>query len=120
MENQLKSGKKIAIVDDMLIVALMLKEFLEPQGFNTFAFDDPEKALRDISANGMDIVIADLHMPGMTGLELLEKIEAVVPSVKGIIMSGDRKNAAELRKRYPFVDKENNLFESVAEAIGRL
>jgi CheY-like chemotaxis protein len=50
-------------------------------------------------------VITDFRMPGMNGAELLEKIRHTVPSVQGLIVTGDP-DATEIdEKRYPVLDK---------------
>ena len=63
----------IAVDDDPSIITL-LKHTLDRKSFEIQGFIDPRDALSEILATQPNIVITDLTMPGMTGLELIEQI----------------------------------------------
>jgi PAS domain S-box-containing protein len=65
----------ILIVDDDLEVRKVLERGLQYKGFNCLATEKPEESLRLLEENELDIVLADIHMPGLDGLELTKIIK---------------------------------------------
>lgn len=80
-------AKKILIVDDEAGLRKALTRVLLKEGYNIFSVESGEKALRHLEQNEIDLVIADLVMPGISGIELLKKIKQISPSIKMIIMT---------------------------------
>jgi len=87
--------KKILVVDDERNVCEFLEEFLEFKEFETFSALSGVEALRLIREHRFDLVLLDIIMPGMNGMEVLEKIKLVQPDIPIIVVSGvrDRKMA---------------------------
>lgn len=72
-------GHRILIVDDSPIIRAMLKRAIEMTGADIDATDMAEngiEAIKSLAANGADLVLADLNMPGMGGIELIKKMKA--------------------------------------------
>ncbi|MGB1580576.1 MAG: chemotaxis response regulator CheY [Nevskiales bacterium] len=68
---------KILIVDDFSTMRRIVKNLLQDLGFsNTVEADDGQTALPVLQAGGIDFVVTDWNMPGMTGLDLLKNIRA--------------------------------------------
>lgn len=68
--------KKILMIEDDLELAEILTEYLEPFGYEIETEDDPFKALSILKLKPYDLVILDLTLPGMDGLEVCEAIRA--------------------------------------------
>jgi DNA-binding NtrC family response regulator len=73
---------RILIVDDDAGQRSLLDSFLRGQGFETFVVDSGEKALETLRSQSVSMMISDVRMPGMTGLETLRRARqehAVLP-----------------------------------------
>ncbi len=66
--------KKILVVDDDPDIILMLTDRLEALGYTTLAAGDGQRALEFLESEECGLVLLDLEMPRMTGLEVLEKL----------------------------------------------
>lgn len=78
----------VLIVDDQEMVRGICREVVESLGYQPFQADSGPRALEIIEQQPVDIVVADIKMPGMSGIELLERIKAGNPRVEVIIMTG--------------------------------
>jgi len=65
---------KILLIDDDVELADMLKEYLEQEGFDTTAVQDGETGKREALSGGYDLVVLDVMLPGMKGVEVLNRI----------------------------------------------
>lgn len=79
---------RILIVDDEPNVCQFLAEFLEYKGFETQVCHSGIKALQYLESETFDAVLLDLIMPGMNGLEVLEKIKLMKITIPVIIVTG--------------------------------
>ncbi|HHV63768.1 MAG TPA: response regulator transcription factor [Peptococcaceae bacterium] len=68
--------KKILIIEDDLSIAELQKDYLEVAGFTVKISPDGRKGLRDLQQDDYDLVILDIMLPGMDGLEILRQIRA--------------------------------------------
>ena len=91
---------KILIVDDEKNVRLMYRSSLESEGYEIHEADSGAKALEQCLARTHDAAILDLRMPGMDGLELLEKMKALNIETPVVIITafGDVPNAVNAMK----------------------
>jgi len=80
--------KSILVVDDEAIVRISCKRILEPEGFDVDLASDGYEALELIKKKGYDIIITDLKMPKMDGLEVLKWIKENSPKSKVIAITG--------------------------------
>ncbi|HZK53674.1 MAG TPA: response regulator [Desulfosporosinus sp.] len=82
---------KILVVDDQLGVRTLLVSIFEDDDHEVKMAANGESALRLLSSFSFepDLILLDLKMPGMSGLETLEKIRAIDRRVAVIIMTGD-------------------------------
>ncbi|NOX38651.1 MAG: sigma-54-dependent Fis family transcriptional regulator [Calditrichaeota bacterium] len=78
---------RILIVDDEKTIRDTLSTVLEEEGFQTDVAESGEVALQKIQERDFDLVITDLRMPGMGGLELLEKIKLMAPQTSVMIIT---------------------------------
>lgn len=81
-------GEHIILVDDEKDILSAMEAFLEQKGYRVSAFTRADEAFTAFSKQGADLVITDMTMPGMTGLDLARKIFAAVPGQKVIMCSG--------------------------------
>lgn len=90
-EQTIQGGEEtILIVDDEEDITILLKRMLEQLGYVVDAFNDALEALEAVKAapDKYDLVITDLTMPHLTGLELSKKLQAIHPTIPIIITSG--------------------------------
>jgi len=78
----------ILIVDDEIDMVGVLHNFLEENGFTVVATLSAKKALELLRSHSFDLLIADLVMPEMDGIELLNAAMEIAPDLIGIIMTG--------------------------------
>lgn len=78
----------ILVVDDEQVIREILADFLTMEGFNVHTAKDGSAALVELSRRRFDLVLSDLKMPNMGGIELLEAISKHTPHVVTIIMTG--------------------------------
>ena len=64
---------RILVVDDEKVIREILADFLSMEGYVVHAVEDGAQALEELKRRSYDLVISDLKMPNMGGLELLEQ-----------------------------------------------
>jgi len=79
---------RILVVDDERVIREILAEFLSLEGFSVHTVEDGEKALTELRLRPYDLLITDLKMPKLSGLQLLEKIEQERLGVLTVLMTG--------------------------------
>jgi len=84
------TGIRVLLVEDEPILRELLKEDIESFGCIVVAAENGHVAFDHISKNDFDVVISDMHMPGMKGHELIKKIKLVLlKDVTCVIITGD-------------------------------
>jgi CheY-like chemotaxis protein len=95
-------SKRILIVDDEPKVAFFLQESLESLGSNyqVMRADSGESALSEMDHASFDVIITDLRMPGMSGLELMQYVRKNFPQTHVILITayGSEDVEAETRR----------------------
>ena len=79
---------KVLLVDDEQEFVTTLAERLELRGMNVEIATDGEMALGAIEADPPQVVVLDVMMPGLSGMEVLERIKAVNPNIQVILLTG--------------------------------
>jgi response regulator RpfG family c-di-GMP phosphodiesterase len=79
---------RILVVDDERVIREILAEFLSLEGFSVNTVEDGEKALTELRLHPYDLLITDLKMPRLSGLQLLEKVETERLGVLTVLMTG--------------------------------
>ncbi|MBP1741137.1 MAG: response regulator [Deltaproteobacteria bacterium] len=99
----------ILIVDDEKNYLVVLEALLSPEGYEIMTSDKAQEALRLIQECDIDLVLTDMKMPGMTGMELLEEAKKIKPEVPVIMMTayGTIEMAVEAMKKraYDYITK---------------
>ncbi len=92
------SDWKVLIVDDEKDFVSTLAERLRLRGIRADEAPGGEEALRMIAADPPQVVVLDIMMPGMSGLDVLKRIKADYPDIEVILLTGlgTRKEGMEL------------------------
>ena len=78
---------KIVIIDDEMKITQLLSERIEEEGHSVTTFSNGEEALPFIGRGDSDIVLCDLRLGGMNGLELLKSAKRVAPTTDFVMMT---------------------------------
>jgi DNA-binding NtrC family response regulator len=79
--------RTVLVVDDKELMRESVGATLERAGFHALSVADAPSAITQIAAKRPDVVVTDLKMPGMTGLELLEKIRQIDDDLPVVLMT---------------------------------
>lgn len=84
------TAPRILLVDDQRQVSRMLRASLELSGqdYNVADVASAEEALIELSRGPVDLLVTDLRLPGMSGLELLAKVRQQNPKARAILITG--------------------------------
>ncbi|RMG83306.1 MAG: response regulator, partial [Bacteroidetes bacterium] len=95
-----KKSMKICLVEDEKLVRTTIRDELKEHGYNVVDFGNPFEALEYIKEESPEIVISDVKMPKMDGIELLTEIKKHSPETEVIIITafGSVANAVETIK----------------------
>lgn len=78
----------ILVLDDEKVFRKEIKEFLDGEGFSVLTAERPSEAFSILSENQIDIVILDLRLPEMDGLQVLTKVKEEYPDIEVIMITG--------------------------------
>jgi DNA-binding NtrC family response regulator len=93
-----KQGPIVLVVDDERVIADTLSIILSKSGFSAITAYNGESALKLAHAVQPDLLISDVVMPGMTGIELAIAVTKAVPECKVLLFSGQASTADLLEK----------------------
>ncbi len=79
---------RIVVVDDEPITLKQLRRILEKAGYRVSTFSNPHRALEHLETSGCDLVISDVQMPTMNGMELMTRIKGQYPAMEVILITG--------------------------------
>ena len=108
-------GKSVLIVDDEKNIRLTLSQSLESLELETDTAVNGEEALDKLKEKGFGLILLDLNMPGMDGMEVLRRVREIRPDIRVIIITayGTIESAVEAMKlgavdfiRKPFAPEE--------------
>jgi two-component system nitrogen regulation response regulator NtrX len=81
-------SKKILVIDDEKSILESLAGILSDEGFTPVCVDSAEKGLARLKSEVVDLVLLDIWMPGLDGIEALKQIKADYPELQVIMISG--------------------------------
>jgi DNA-binding NtrC family response regulator len=85
---EMQPGKKrILIIEDDQEMRSLLKEFLNEEGYETDSVDNGSEAYRRLVKEVFDLIITDIRMPGLTGLDILPGVRKLQPEAPIIVMT---------------------------------
>lgn len=88
---------KILVVDDEPNVIKMLSDLLTSWGYQIKSADTTQKALDMFKHEGFDLVIADIHMPNMDGLEFMKRLNTQGRRCSFVFLTGDTTQETALK-----------------------
>jgi DNA-binding NtrC family response regulator len=116
-------NKRILVVDDNELFRDSIVETLRRLGYLIEAAKDGPTALQMIAHVHYDLVISDMKMPGMSGIQLLENIKSINPDMPFLIITayGAVETAVEAMKKgaYDFLQKSDNLISELELTVER-
>jgi DNA-binding response OmpR family regulator len=77
----------ILIVDDEVVARQSLTDILKLEGYNTVAVPNGPAAVEHVRTHPVDLVIVDLRMPGMDGLQVVQAINQVAPDTEVVLLT---------------------------------
>ena len=83
----MKEDARVLVVDDEPMVCLALTNWLEEENYFAQAVEDGPQAVKAVRGENWDIVLLDLRMPGMDGLEVLKEVKEIAPQTVVIMMT---------------------------------
>jgi DNA-binding NtrC family response regulator len=88
--------KSVFVVDDEPVIVLSVVAILNKAGFNAIGFGSAEAALKAAESGFPDLLITDVSMPGMNGIELAIRFKTLCPDCKVLLFSGHMATAGLL------------------------
>ncbi|QPC47740.1 response regulator [Mangrovibacillus cuniculi] len=79
--------EKILIVDDQFGIRILLNEVLSKEGYETFQAANGFQALDIVQKHAPHLVLLDMKIPGMDGIEILKRMKVIDPAIRVIIMT---------------------------------
>ena len=118
---------KILIIDDDSFIANSMAEFLKTEGYSVLVSTDPISSFWHYSKFQPDLVLCDVNMPEMDGIEVLRKIREHKPTQKFIMITGAFLNHSEFsflsENKIPQIikppDMEEELLKLIKEQINK-
>ncbi len=116
---------RILVADDEESMRWVLSKALRKKGYSVDLAADGNQALRQVREQSYDLAIVDIKMPGMTGLEFLDKGREIRPDLLVVVMTAEAsmKNAVEAMKRgaYDYITKPFDLevIDAIIEKVSR-
>jgi putative two-component system response regulator len=117
---------RILVIDDEEVIRMLVVEILESAGYDVTSAESAEVALTLLEETDFDLVVSDVIMPGLSGLELLEAVRARRASLPVVLVTGagtyDTLSQALTRGAAGLVTKpfaHSDLQSAVADALER-
>lgn len=86
----------LCILDDELDIVEMLETFFE-EDFRVVTFTDPNKCLLALNSNPVDILLSDIRMPGLDGIQVTKEVRKSSPKTKIVLMTGHAQSSEDKR-----------------------
>ena len=119
-----RQAGRVLVVDDEAEVRALLEDFLAPKGYRVRSVADGAAALREVMNEAPDLVLLDIDMPRLDGIEALRAIRGVAREVRIVMISGkaslDTAKQALVYGAFDYIAKPfdlDHLSEVVAAAV---
>ncbi|HHW37731.1 MAG TPA: response regulator [Bacillales bacterium] len=80
-------SKKLLIVDDQYGIRILLNEVFQKEGYQTFQASNGMQALQIVEQDRPDLVLLDMKIPGMDGIEILKRLKEMDQTIEVFIMT---------------------------------
>ncbi len=98
-----EAAPRVVVVDDDPLVLAITRRLLQRSGYDVFPCDNPRTALREVVQSQPFALVADLHMPDLSGAELLRLVRSVSPNTRRILYTGEAQVSELARALTPMV-----------------
>lgn len=88
MSSSATKSKSILVVDDEEIIRRLLHRWFTKNGFHVDLAVDGQEAIEKWETGTYDLIVMDLEMPRMTGIEAIERIRGTDPNIPIIVLTG--------------------------------
>jgi CheY-like chemotaxis protein len=95
----MSAQRKVLVVDDDPVVGESFNRVLSGKGYAVITAENGQEAMAKLESEQYDVVFTDLRMPGMTGLEVAERVKARQPWTPVVIVTGYGSQRSEERAR---------------------
>lgn len=119
--------RKILVVEDEAVVRESVRDWLVEDGYDVECVESGEEALERMKKEQYGVIVLDLRLPGIDGLQVFEHAKEVTPETKGVIITAYPSNETkEKAKRLGLLDylpkpfKVDDLEKIVAGALGEV
>ena len=126
MRGEMPEGPLVAIVDDDKSIRNATQDLLKAAGFSTAAFEDADSFLGSASRSTAACLVADMRMPGMSGIELYQTLIASGHGIPTVIITAHPEEVTQARGRVPGLTcylikpfTPDELLECVHEALAK-
>ncbi|WP_114787061.1 sigma-54-dependent transcriptional regulator [Vibrio tetraodonis] len=116
--------QKIALIEDDPVVRHTTQQWLDLAGFDVQSFETAETALGSIKDNSFCAIVSDVRLPGQSGLDLMQQVKAVNPSIPIVLITGhgdvDMAVKALQKGAFDFIEKPfepERLSDTISQAI---
>jgi DNA-binding NtrC family response regulator len=82
------TGRRVLVIDDEPVVGLSCQRILRPEGYEVVCRQDPRAGLEAALSGDFDVILLDLKMPGLDGLEILQRVKAAGVPSEVVIVTG--------------------------------
>ena len=98
--NSISKNTSIMIIDDEEDILTLFNDFLQRQGYSVAIFTDAMLAVQEIEKNPQEysLIITDIRMPGISGLELVRIVNKLNKDIKVVIMSAFEINGNNVKQ----------------------
>ena len=79
---------KIMALDDVLDAVNLIKRILERKGHQVIPFTEEEEAINYVESNEVDLVILDIKLKKLSGVQVLEELKKISPSIRVLMLTG--------------------------------
>jgi CheY-like chemotaxis protein len=94
-EKAMRTARKVLVVDDDPVIGKSFDRVLSSKGYAVITAGDGIEALSKLATDSYDLVFADIRMPGMSGLDVAERLKASQPWLPVVIVTGYASEANE-------------------------
>ena len=119
--------RKILIVEDEAVVRESVRDWLTDDGYDVECVETGEEALERIKEEEFGVVVLDLRLPGIDGLQVYEHVKELAPETKGVIITAyPSKETQEKARRLGLLDylakpfKVEDLEKTISGALGEV
>jgi len=119
-----EKGVRMLVVENDPSTRELLREFLLEEGWTVKLAQDGKEALLKVRKESFDLVLTDLKMPRMNGIQLLKEMRKIAPHIRVIAMSatGDSRTAVKMKELgvCDFITKPfylNSVLQKVKKAL---